>query len=163
MQLTLDAFDVLNAAIMLEERGARFYSEAAAACSSDEKKLLMRLAEMEKGHAQTFRGLLEKAAKRTASRPPLSDPESREYLEAMTSDRIITEGCAFAKGDDYGQILAKAMLIEKNSVFFYTAVKSSLSEKMSVEQIDHLISEEVGHFQMLSNAQAKWRNRAKNS
>lgn len=164
MQISLDSFDVLNAAIMLEDRGSRFYADAAVLCGENQKKMLLRLAEMEQGHALTFRHLLSDLEKtRSGARKQEVDPESRDYLEALTSDRIITNECRIDKADDYGQILAKAMLIEKNSVFFYTAVKDSLLQKMAAETIDHLIAEEIVHFQMLNNALGEWCKRPQKS
>lgn len=164
MQITLDSFDVLNAAIMLEDRGSRFYADAALLCENSQKKLLLRLAEMEQGHALTFRNLLLKLEKSSSGlRKSEIDSESRDYLEALTSDRIITKECRIDKADDYGQILARAILIEKNSVFFYTAVRDSLLQKMTAETIDHLIAEEIVHFQMLSNALGEWNKRQQKS
>lgn len=159
MQMTLKVTDVLRAAIMLEDRGAKFYADAAAVSGKEQKELLLQLSEMEQGHSLTFQKILDQVEKAAGSDKLPVDDESRDYLEALTSDRIINSECRINKGDDYGQILDKAMLIEKNSVFFYTAVKSSLLEKMAIEHVDHLIAEEVTHFKMLSGAQARWNKR----
>lgn len=163
MTIALSVFDVLHAAIMLEDRGARFYAAAAVATAGEEQKLLMRLAEMEQGHALAFRDLLQVTAKNGLNDSAKIDSEAHDYLEALTSGRVITDDCTVCAGDDYGVILNKAMLIEKNSVFFYTAVKETLSEKMTIEKIDQLIAEEVGHFKMLSVAFSDWHTRMKKS
>lgn len=163
MQITLDSFDVLNAAVLLEERGARFYAEASANAAGAEKNLLMKLAEMETGHARHFVNILAEIEKSSHTRKPEKEEDADDFLQALTSDRIITSECQFEKGDTYPEILEKAMLIEKNTVFFYTAVKGILQEGMSAADVDRLIGEEVGHFKMLSDALAAWRQRNKRS
>jgi rubrerythrin len=74
----------------------------------------------------------------------------------MTSDRIITRECQVVAGDTYDVILEKAMLIEKNSVFFYTTVKEIMQSRMSAGAVDRIIHEEVSHFSMLSEALKEW-------
>lgn len=158
MQNILDTADVLNAAIMLEERGARFYADAASTSTGKEKELLKRLAEMETGHARYFANILAEFEKRSQQIPTEKNEEGEAYLQALTSDRIISTECQIEKGDTYPEILEKAMLIEKNSVFFYSSVKYSLLEGMPAADIDRLIGEEISHFKALSDALLAWRN-----
>lgn len=136
MTFALSAADVFEAAILLEERGARFYADAAARCTGEAKKLLSGLSSMEKNHAERFRSILEAA----------------HYLEALTSDRIFTEAISIGAQESYPEILEKAIVVEKNSVFFYTAVKDILSSKMEAKDVDRLIAEEIGHFHSLTDA-----------
>lgn len=164
MQITLNAVDVFNAAIMLEERSARFYVAAAVGALGDAQKLLLLLAEMETDHAVYFRNILAdlQASATTQETEESEDPdETKAFLQALTSDRVITSDCRLELGDTIPQILEKAMYIEKNSVFFYTSVKSILQAGISASEVDRLISEEVGHFKMLSDALVGWRVRNK--
>jgi rubrerythrin len=154
MSVALSAADLFSAAILLEEKGARFYSEAAARFSGEGKKLLSGLASMERVHAGRFRKVLEGL--------PQSGEMTEEkeyYLRMLTGDRIFTPEAEMEKRDDYGGILEKAITVEKNSVFFYTAVKDTLAQKMDGTAVDLLIREEIGHFQSLTDALQRWLER----
>jgi len=157
MQIQLKATDVFKAAIMLEERASRFYADAAANFSGRAQKLLTQLSEMESGHARQFSGILAEIADKPTEPTGGGDPETDDFLQAMTSDRIITGECRVVAGDTYDIILEKAMLIEKNSVFFYTTVKDIMQGKMAAGAVERLIQEEVGHFKMLNDALKEWR------
>ena len=147
----LSAADVFEAAILLEERGARFYADAAARCTGEAKKLLSGLSSMEKNHAERFRSILEGRRASSSAPEPLQE-EAAQYLEALTSDRIFTEAISIGAQESYPEILEKAIVVEKNSVFFYTAVKDILSSKMEAKDVDRLIAEEIGHFHSLTDA-----------
>ncbi|MDD3147935.1 MAG: ferritin family protein, partial [Candidatus Riflebacteria bacterium] len=58
MQIKLNSFDVLMAAVKLEMRAAKFYADAAKMASGNEVQLLTQLAEMEAGHAEHFSDIL---------------------------------------------------------------------------------------------------------
>ena len=158
MTVSLSARDVFEAAILLEERGARFYADAAARCAGDAKRLLSGLSSMEKQHAERFRRHLEELR---ASSGPAREGRSQEselYLQALTSDRIFTAAVRIEPDDAYLDILEKAIIVEKNSVFFYTAVKGILTPKMEASDVDHLIAEETAHFNSLVDALRVWRD-----
>ncbi len=157
MQIELNIADVLQAAIMLEERGTRFYSDAAELASGNERKLLEQLAGMELGHAKMFAGILAAYRAASGARETEQSEESSAYLQALTSDRIISTECQIEKDDTYPEILEKAMLVEKNSVFFYSSVKYCLLTGMPAGDIDRLIGEEIDHFRALNDALVTWR------
>jgi rubrerythrin len=129
--------------------------------SGNEVQLLTQLAEMEAGHAEHFSDILAEFEKSSDERQPETDEESDAYLQALTSDRIISTECQIEEGDTYPEILEKAMLIEKNSVFFYTSVKYSLLNEKSVPDLDRLVGEEIGHFRALSDALVAWRSKSR--
>lgn len=152
MSLLLRAIDVFKAAILLEQRGAKFYLEAAHHAEGKGKDLLTRLAKMEEGHVKKFTDLLKAYDAKSAANSCSEDEKA--FLEALTSDRIITRECVHKEGDDLETILEKAMLLEKNAVFFYSAVKDTLKEKMGIDGVNQIIVEEIGHFRMLNKALA---------
>ncbi|HNX75803.1 MAG TPA: ferritin family protein [Candidatus Rifleibacterium sp.] len=161
MQLVLNTVDVLQASVMLEQRGAEFYAKAASQSSGRERELLDQLSGMEAGHAKMFADLLAAYQGAVEVRQETVSEEATAFLQALTSDRIISTECQIEKGDTYPEILEKAMLIEKNSVFFYTSVKYSLLAGMPAGTVDRLIGEEIGHFKALSDALLAWRSRHK--
>ncbi len=156
MQLQLNAVDVFKAAVMLEERAARFYTGAAEKASGQSRQLLLQLSEMETGHARQFNLVLGDLAN-NARGSDESAEGTDDFLQALTGDRVIARDCQIGEGDGYEKILEKAMQIEKNSVFFYTAVKEIMQGKMSVGAVERIIQEEVTHFRMLSDALRSWR------
>lgn len=161
MNLQFEAIDIWKAAILLEEKGEKFYREAAAIVGKDAAKLLEKLAELEKIHAQKFADLADRLERQKIDFSKEDNDGEKDFLSAMTDDRIITRECSISPNDNIRTILEKAMLLEKNSVFFYSALKSSLVKHMSSESIDALIAEEVNHFRMLSKASTDLQKRPK--
>ncbi|MGM0601117.1 MAG: ferritin family protein [Candidatus Rifleibacteriota bacterium] len=159
MSLLLNSVDVYKAAVLLEKRGAEFYRKSAEQTQGKSRDLLLRLSEMEKGHAEFFNKLLKEIEKK--SRPdetPNADNDEKDFLEALTSGRIFTEDVFKSEGNDIEKILEKAMQIEKNSVFFYSAVKDSLRQGLALADIDRLIAEEVKHYYSLNRALTNLQN-----
>jgi rubrerythrin len=156
MSLLLNPVDVFKAAIILEQRGVEFYADAAGQSEGQSKNLLLKLSEMEKGHAKRFSDLLKNVEAHDRPHVSTNDvEEEKAFLAALTSDRIITDEIKFNSDDSLETILLKAMQLEKNSVFFYSAVKETLQRKMNVADIDQLIAEEVRHFHALNQALQK--------
>ncbi len=152
MNLQLQPFELFKAATLLEQKGESFYRQAAQNASGQCQQMLLQLAEMEKMHAKIF---LDFANETDFSEEVLNSDEKAEelaFLYALTNDRIITEELAISSQDDLATVFRKAMQLEKNSVFFYSAIKDVLSQRMSREAVDRLIAEEVKHFRMLNNA-----------
>lgn len=152
MTAALAASDIFRAAVLLEEKGARFYGEAASRFRGEEGKLFAGLASMELNHAERFRSILKDLGPEEEL-----DREKVQYLEALTGGRIFTAETDWDEGDGCEEILEKAIAVEKNAVFFYTAVKETLLAGMDAEAVDRLIREEVSHFESLSAALLKRR------
>lgn len=155
MQIQLNVTDVFNAAILLEKRAAEFYETNAGLFTADREILLNDLAEMELGHARQFEGFLEKLPDQLERAADPKNPEAISYLQAFTSGRIITRETQIDKQDSFEQILEKAMLMEKQSVFFYTGIKNIVTTQIDAKEIDILINEELAHFRMLHKALLK--------
>lgn len=155
MQIQLNVTDVFNAAILLEKRAAEFYQANAELFAAERALLLTDLAKMELGHARQFEGFLAKLPDQLERAADPKDPEAISYLNAFTSDRIITRETEIDKRDSFEQILEKAMLMEKQSVFFYTGIKNIVASQIDAARIDLLINEELAHFRMLHDALLK--------
>jgi rubrerythrin len=153
MSLKLNSVDVYKAAVLLEKRGAEFYRKSAEHTQGKSRDLLLRLSEMEKGHAEFFNKLLKDIENKSRTTEAAdTDDQEKDFLIALTSDRIFTEDVFKCEENNIEKILEKAMQIEKNSVFFYSAVKDSLQKGMAVADIDRLIAEEVKHYYSLNRA-----------
>ncbi|MFZ5951407.1 MAG: ferritin family protein [Candidatus Rifleibacteriota bacterium] len=152
MNLKLNSLDVLRAAVILEEKGEKFYLDAAKEADNKAEKLLRQLAAMEKMHARNFSTMVKALEETTRNDVGKDTDEEKAFLSCLTDDRIITEECAYKRGDSLETVIRKAMQLEKNSVFFYTALKDTLLKSMKIEAVDQLINEEVKHYRMLSQA-----------
>lgn len=156
MSASLTAADVFNAALLLEEQGVQFYTEAASGFSGEEKKLLLGLAAMERSHKEQFRKFLDILPSKDHETP---SEEKSAHLQSLIGDRIITNTGKINEWDTYGVILEKAIWLEKNAVFFYTAVKDILVSEMDVTAVERLIGEELRHFETLTDALHNWQEK----
>lgn len=159
MGISLDAFDVFSASAALEDQGVVFYGKAASRASGDGRRLLEGLSAMERNHGERFRNILRSMGRERPAGAGDPGEETDAYLGALTSDRIFTSLTNPLPEDSYGEILEKAILVEKNSVFFYTAVKETLESRMDSREVERLIQEELEHFRSLTEALRAWRAR----
>jgi len=141
--------EILEMAEQIERNGAAFYRKAAEGISdSQNRELLLELAQMEDEHEKTFASLraqLSEVEKTSA----LFDPEGETvfYLRALADTRVF-----FEKKTDTAsleEILKEALTAEKDSIVFYLGMKELVPEKYGKEKIDSIIKEEMGHIKLL--------------
>jgi rubrerythrin len=161
MSIQLKPSELFKAATLLEQKGENFYRKAAGNSAGECQQLLLQLAEMEKVHAKIFSNFANEANFENEILSAEEKAEELSFLDALTNDRIITEELAVSGEDKLETIFLKAMQLEKNSVFFYSAIKEILTQKMSREAVDKLIAEEVKHFRMLNAALNKLKSAGK--
>lgn len=141
--------EILEMAEQIERNGAAFYRKAAEGIpDSQNRELLLELAQMEDEHEKTFASLraqLSEVEKTSA----LFDPEGETvfYLRALADTRVF-----FEKKTDTAsleEILKEALTAEKDSIVFYLGMKELVPEKYGKEKIDSIIKEEMGHIKLL--------------
>ncbi|MCD6560432.1 MAG: ferritin family protein [Deltaproteobacteria bacterium] len=141
--------EILEMAEQIERNGAAFYRKAAEGIpDSQNRELLLELAQMEVEHEKTFASLraqLSEVEKTSA----LFDPEGETvfYLRALADTRVF-----FEKKTDTAsleEILKEALTAEKDSIVFYLGMKELVPEKYGKEKIDSIIKEEMGHIKLL--------------
>ena len=145
MGIKFNANEVLQMAITIEENGAAFYRKAAESKKdSASTDFLLSLADMEDGHAETFKAL----------RAGLSDDEKGEtaydpmneavlYLEAM-ADSHGGEGDPPAAEkltgkESLADILNIAIGLEKESILFYLGLKEMVPERLGRTRLDDIV------------------------
>lgn len=142
--------EILEMAEQIERNGALFYREAVKGISdSQNKELLLELAQMEDEHEKTFASLRAKLSvdEKTST---LFDPEGETalYLRALADIRVF-----FEKKIDISsmeKILKEALVAEKDSILFYIGMKELVPEKFGKIKIDSIIKEEMEHIKLLS-------------
>ncbi len=148
MEIFLQAQDIIEFAIRIEENGERFYREAALlAEDGDVKTIFNNLAEEEVGHKKIFRDILSKKGE-------LKPTESfqGEYLaylrDYIDNKAVFTEDFKNNRSSvpsDTVSAVSFAMQRELDSILYYEETKRFVSKKHH-EAIDSIIEEERKHF-----------------
>ena len=152
MMYDFNADDIFEMAQQMERNGATFYQSAAAAVDNAEAKdLLLKLAEMEVKHEETFshmRSQLGKSEKTSTVFDP--EEESVRYLRALADMRVF-----FKKELDTSSleaILKDAITAEKDSIVFYLGMRDAVPQNMGRGRLDNIIKEEMEHIRILGTA-----------
>ncbi len=150
------AQEIYGIAEQIERNGMRYYNAAAEQADSRTADLFQRLARMEQKHEQTFQEM----------RSDLQDEEelvyegkavtegAEKYLRAMAEGKVFDLRSdpveTLADGMDAGQIVRKAIDMEKDSIIFYLGMKELVGSSKGKKQIQAIIDEEIRHIGMLS-------------
>ena len=152
MEIFLQAADVFNFAVRIEEDGEVFYRKAALAANGEEiKKLFIRLAEEEIGHKKIFEDMLSKLDEYA----PVESysGEYMAYLRDYIDDKVVFTKDArenqFFEVRDTLSAIDFAMQRELDSILYYQEVKQFIIEKQR-PAIDNIIAEERKHFALLA-------------
>ncbi len=157
MSIRFSADEIFEMAEEIERNGAKFYRKAAEGAADSETRLyLLDMAEMEDGHLQTFAEMRKQLS--DAEREVVTfDPENEAalYLDAM-ADSHGTEGKKSVTeeltGDEsIAEIVSIAISAEKDSVVFYSGLKSLVTDATGNDKVDKIISEELSHIASLTN------------
>ncbi len=152
MASQLEASDIFEIAMRIEENGSSFYRFAVQIAKDEQtKELFLRLAEEEDKHKDTFKRLLSKIETHT---PPESYPgEYGAYLHQYADNNLIftkeVMDEELAKIKDTKAALDFAIRRELDSILYYQEIKGFVPGSEH-KAIDEIINEERKHFQMLS-------------
>ena len=161
MSIFLQASDVFQFAVSVEEDGELFYHKAAMIAEDRETgKLFNRLADEEVRHKRIFQDML---AKIEEYRPTESySGEYMAYLRDYIDNKVI-----FTKEAKDGQLrnvhdtlsaLDFAIQRELDSILYYQESKQFVAPKHH-GQIDKIIEEERKHFAILSELKKNYQNK----
>lgn len=157
MSIRFSADEIFEMAEEIERNGAKFYRKAAeGAADGETRRYLLDMAAMEDGHLQTFTEMREQLS--DAEREVVTfDPENEAalYLDAM-ADSHGTEGKKSVTeeltGDEsIAEILSIAISAEKDSVVFYSGLKSLVADAAGKDKVEKIIAEELSHIATLTN------------
>jgi rubrerythrin len=155
MSMIFNADEVLKIAEQIERNGISFYEMAADRFEGDQKRTLLRLADMERTHEKVFaamrRDLSAADEKLTAFDP---EGEAGKYLAAFADGQIFApkadSAALFGPDASAREILETAIGLEKDSVVFYVAIRDAVPEALGEDEIDRIIKEEMAHIVLLS-------------
>ena len=158
MSVPFNVDEVFEMAEQIERNGAVYYRQAADLFSEPTiNDFLTRLALMEDEHERTFAGL----RRQLLERPEWTDLDemATSYVRALVSGKVFDinrDVTAFFMGDEsIGEILQRAILLEKESVVFYTGIKELVPADFGRDKIDAIIQEEMKHIVFLNDQLSK--------
>jgi len=158
MSIFLQASDVFQFAIRVEEDGELFYHRAAMMAEDKEiQKLFDRLADEEVRHKRTFSDMLEKIEE--AKPHENYSGEYMAYLRDYIDNKVVFSKESKEKGfkgvHDVQSAIDFAIQRELDSVLYYQEAKQFVAPKHH-GQIDKIIEEERKHFAVLSEVKKKY-------
>jgi rubrerythrin len=152
MDIFLQANDVIQFAIRIEEDGEAFYRKTAL-ISEDEnvRKFFNNLADDEIGHKKIFQDMLSKTGERRM--PESFQGEYIAYLRDYIDNKAVFTKDAtnqqLSNTNDILSALGFAMQRELDSILYYQETKKFLSDRHHAV-VDNIIEEERKHFANLS-------------
>ena len=159
MEIFLQAADVLNFAVRIEEDGEAFYRKAAVEAKEGAiKKLFVRLADEEVKHKKVFHDMLSKIDE---YRPTESyGGEYMAYLRDYLDGKIVftkeAEKNRLSVGNDALSAIDFAIQRELDSVLYYQELRQFIMERQR-GIVDDVIAEERKHFALLAEAKKNYK------
>ena len=155
MAIAFNADQALAMAEQIERNGRRFYIRAAQiVAEGDVHRLLLDLAEWEKGHETLFAALradLTEEEKKATTFDP--DGEAELYLQAMADAHVFNvseDPAALLSGDETPeQLLNTALGFERDSILFFTGLARLVPKRLGRDKVEAVTQEEVGHVAYL--------------
>ena len=142
----LDAKDILNIAIRIEDDGEKFYRRAAGMAEDDETKEMFRfLADEEKDHQDFFRELEQEITDDSKADYP---EEYMAYISAYVDNVIFPADQPEDEAEKIQTVyeaINYSIRKELESVLFYHEIKPIVVKKHH-DTIDRIIEEEREHF-----------------
>lgn len=154
MSMLFNADEIFEMAEQIERNGAKFY-RAAAEKFPAVQDLLLKLAQMEIKHEQTFANMRAELSG-TEIEESVFDPDDQAQMYL----RVISDGHVFniktdpteklTDKDTPEEVLKMAIDFEKESIAFYTGLKEAVSLKAGQDKVEDIIKEEMNHVVILN-------------
>jgi rubrerythrin len=155
MTVQLNAFEIFDIAMQIEQNGSRFYNKAAEIFDDPEaRKMFLRLAEWEIKHEQTFSSM-RKQLSESNQEPGTFKPEQKlpvpKAMAGLAVFGIKSEPTDELKGtESQDEILRRAIEKEEDSIIFYDGLMDFIPIKADKDKIDDIIKEEMQHIRILN-------------
>ena len=155
MGVLFNAEEVFAIAIQMEANAAAFYRATAQKHDDEAGAYLLKMAEMEEDHKQTFEAMRdEMLAAREQAPAEYLQQEGGLYLSAIADGYRVEGSPAVAEemtgAESMEDILATSCDLEKEGILFYLGLKDVVPESMGREKIDAIIEEEKQHLVTLT-------------
>jgi rubrerythrin len=142
-----DAVSVMDFAIQAEEEGAAFYTASAKLAENPEvQAYLSALAKEEAKHAQTFRKLKEKVARKGIA-DSFVDPGVGDYLDAVIRGGLFEAARGAAElPKTFDDVYRIAIRAERSSILLYEAMAEATVDRGLKKAIQTMVREEKTHL-----------------
>ncbi len=141
--------ELLETALNIEEEGKKFYETLAKKVKNEKyKEFFEKMAKEEEKHAARFRCLAEKFEDDIY----IDSDEALLYLKNYTEGRVfpkIEDMMKWVEGKSFEDIVEYSIVMEKESIIFYTELKAWLRDEKTRKLIDAIIDEEREHIRTL--------------
>ena len=148
-----DIKEVLQIAIQLEEKGYKYYTDAAAKISNSVgKRMLERLAEDEKSHINRFKDMYEAVTNGTINDITLEKVEPTTFDSVFNRMKEQLDGAVeelTESGVDDEEILEIALDLENHARFTYDEAAKKATDPKIKEFLELLAKEEEAHHDVL--------------
>jgi rubrerythrin len=157
MSISFSGSELINIAIGIEGRGIVFYDVMAKSTQNEAaREVFNYLADMERGHIETFKSMLEEADKFQV--PADESGQYTSYLRALVdsavfSDDLVTSEMAAQAESDIAA-LELAIRAEKDSILFYYEMKEVMPQRAQAT-VNKIIAEEKSHLRQISELKNK--------
>jgi rubrerythrin len=156
MSIDFNADEIFQLGVQIETNEKTFYKTVARnTFDPSVKGLFSELAKWESEHQELFEQL-RKVLPDSAKRETLFDPEGELslYMSAMAESHVFIKDkeilALASKCKTPAEALDLAITFEKDSVVFFTTMKSVVPEHLGKEKLDLLINEEIRHIFILT-------------
>lgn len=145
------ACDIFDIAEEIERNAAGFYREAAKRCpEEDTKKIFLDIATAEDGHVKIFQRIRKEFDDQENMVSSSPDERSAMYLQIIADARgwegRVNPLRELSGKETPKEIIETALNSEKESVVFYSGLKSLVSTEVGKKRVDEIIIEELGHI-----------------
>lgn len=151
MSTHLDVNEILDFAILMEQKGYEFYTESAKKFNDLKlAQLFHLLAEQEFNHEKIFKKMKEKTSilKSTVLDDKVEGIHMKDYLGEFLFGKKKSLKEKVKTLDTIEEVIQFAFGIEKDSVVFYSALKQYVDREHKIV-IENVIQEEVSHVLQL--------------
>jgi rubrerythrin len=162
MGVEFNAFEAFEIAEKIERNGARFYRRAAELFDDPGlAKLFLELAGWEKGHEGVFAAMRKQLFEQSSELRTFR-PDGRLLPEAQAMAGLAVFGIKpdpageLTGNESRAEVLRKAIEKEKDSIVYYTGLKSFVQVRAGQEKIDDIIAEEMRHIRILNQSLQQW-------
>lgn len=158
MKLSYSIDDVFEIAEQIERNGAAFYRKAAGFVGSNTtSKLLNELAEKEDEHLQTFTEMRKRLVPSESSITVYDKDEIVAiHLQALADNEIFNTDKEpedlLTGNESEPDILRIAIAKERDSIIYYSAIRSLIESDEDKERVEQIIKEEQKHYEDFSTA-----------
>lgn len=135
--------ELLNVALKIESDGYEMYSNLAQENEGELHKLFKDLAAQEREHQQRFKKIFDQCMEDQAQYTDWTDDENAGYLMSFAELSIFPKLSGNKKPENVNDAIDMAIEVEKDSIIFYSDLKSYFKDKKTIDQI---IAEEKQHL-----------------